>query len=50
MYRQYENPFFLNERIAFLKKEYKKTKDFYIHEEIEELEERLNFAYQDEEF
>ena len=58
MYRQYENPHYLEERIRSAKNELclreaagddiESLAD--LHNEICELEERLNFAWQDEEF
>lgn len=51
MYRQYENPHTLEERLAELLAEQKKRPDdedlaFDIHE----LKERINFAWQDDEY
>lgn len=58
MYRQYENPHYLEERIRSVKNELclreaagddvEALAD--LHNEICELEERLNFAWQDEEY
>ena len=65
MYRQYENPHTLEEMLAEVQKEYdhyaaivreKGTEcdeaDTLIglHEEVEELKERINFAWQDDEY
>lgn len=57
MYRQYENPFTLEDRLKELQQEYeerKKTEDFEnlidLQIEIAELKERINFAWQDDEF
>ena len=57
MYRQYENPYELEKMLEKLKKEYdnaiKTNADeetlIYLHFEIDDLEERINFAYQDQE-
>ena len=58
MYRQYENPYKLEERLKKLKEELHKSyalgadidelQD--LHLEIHELEERINFAWQDDEY
>ena len=57
MYRQYENPFVLQDRLAELQtelEERKKTEDFEnlidLMCEIEDLKQRINFAWQDDEF
>ena len=54
MYRRYENPRKLEKQLAKLKRQYKRTTDevelMYLAEEIAELEERINFAWQDEEY
>lgn len=57
MYRQYENPFTLQDRLAELQaelEERKKTEDFEnlidLMCDIEELKQRINFAWQDDEF
>ena len=58
MYRQYENPHKLEKQLAELKAEYRRAKEEGIDEdmlmdismEINELEERVNFAWQDDEF
>lgn len=55
MYRQYEKPNTLKEALTNLKREYKLALEnnadeetlFSLHDSIEDLEERLNFAYQD---
>lgn len=55
MYRQYEKPNTLKESLANLKREYKLALEnnaddetlISLHDNIEDLEERLNFAYQD---
>ena len=55
MYRQYEKPNKLKESLAHLKREYKLALEnnadeemmISLHDDIEDLEERLNFAYQD---
>lgn len=55
MYRQYEKPNTLKEALANLKREYKFALEnnaddetlISLHDSIEDLEERLNFAYQD---
>ena len=55
MYRQYEKPNTLKEALANLKREYKLALEnnadeetlISLHDDIEYLEERLNFAYQD---
>lgn len=55
MYRQYEKPNTLKEALANLKREYKSALEnntddetlISLHDDIEDLEERLNFAYQD---
>ena len=55
MYRQYEKPNTLKETLANLKREYKLALEnnaddetlIGLHDDIEDLEERLNFAYQD---
>lgn len=58
MYRQYENPYTLEEQLEELKAELKKAyslgADIYELEDLElsiaELKERINFAWQDEEY
>lgn len=55
MYRQYEKPNTLKESLAHLKREYQIALEnnaddetlISLHNDIEDLEERLNFAYQD---
>ena len=56
MYRQYEKPNTLKEALANLKREYQialennadEEKLISLHDNIEDMRERLNFAYQDE--
>lgn len=54
MYRQYENPHTLQERLEKIKEEYNKETDvdrkIDLYETIAELEERINFAWQDIEY
>ena len=58
MYRQYENPYELENQLDELKKEYEKAvkenadEDILINlaENIAELKERINFAWQDDEY
>lgn len=55
MYRQYENPNKLEEALADLKREYQEALEnnadeetlISLHDDIEDLKQRLNFAYQD---
>ena len=55
MYRQYEKPNTLKESLANLKREYKLALEnnaddetlISLHDNMEDLKERLNFAYQD---
>lgn len=55
MYRQYEKPNTLKEALINLKREYQMALEnnadeetlISLHDDIEDLEERLNFAYQD---
>lgn len=55
MYRQYEKPNTLKESLANLKREYKLALEnnaddetlISLHDNIEDLKERLNFSYQD---
>lgn len=55
MYRQYEKPNTLKETLTNLKREYQIALEnnadedtlISLHDDIEDLEERLNFAYQD---
>ena len=57
MYRQYENPYSLEEELQELKAEYQKAIEnnadedtiMYLAENIAELKERINFAWQDAE-
>lgn len=53
MYRQYENPYNLESQLRELKAEYKTETDedrlIDLMEEILDLEERINFAWQDDE-
>lgn len=53
MYRDYENPVTLELELKKIKKAFKEETDEYnrvtLHELIEELEERINFAWQDQE-
>ena len=53
MYRQYENPYSLEEMLAQLKRQRAKTTDIdeimYLDEEIADLKDRINFAWQDDE-
>lgn len=52
MYRQYEDARKLEKKLAKLKRRYRKAHDedelIYLAQEIAELEERVNFAWQDE--
>ena len=54
MYRRYEDPRKLEKQLAKLKRRYKQTHDdyekMYLAEEIAELTDRVNFAWQDEEY
>ena len=54
MYRNYENPHTLQERLEKAREEYNKETDMDrkidLYETIADLEERVNFEYQDEEF
>lgn len=58
MYRQYENPYELENRLEKLKKELHKayamgvdTEDLIdLHMEIADLKDRINFAWQDDEY
>lgn len=55
MYRQYENPNILKERLENSKREYNLALEnnadvetlISLHDDIEDLKQRLNFAYQD---
>lgn len=52
MYRRYEDPRKLEKRLAELKRQYSQTEDLneqiVLAENIAELKERINFAWQDE--
>lgn len=54
MYRRYEDPRKLEKQLKKLKIRYKQTQDeyekMYLAEEIAELTDRVNFAWQDEEY
>ena len=54
MYRQYEDPRELEKERDRLKEQMKTTTDederFSLHETLMELEDRINFAWQDEEY
>lgn len=54
MYRQYEDPYKLEECLAELKKRRAKATDedeiMSLDEDIAELKERINFAWQDDEY
>lgn len=54
MYRRYEDPRKLEKQLKKLKRRYKQTQDedekMYLAEEIAELTDRVNFAWQDEEY
>lgn len=58
MYRRYEDPYKLEQQLKELKEEYRKALEENADEEtiinfacdIAELEERINFAWQDEEY
>ena len=54
MYRQYEDPYKLEIQLAALMVEYEKETDEYVLENladsIHELKERINFAWQDDEY
>lgn len=51
MYRQYEDPYYLEDRLASARSSlaHAKTEDelLWWHEEVEELEARVNYAWQD---
>lgn len=57
MYRQYENPYILEKRLNELKEEYRRAIAenldeetlISLHEDIQDLEQRLNFAWADDE-
>lgn len=56
MYRQYENPYILEKRLKEIKEEYRRAIEekvdeetlFNLHEDIQDLEERVNFAWTDD--
>ncbi|MEE1302255.1 MAG: hypothetical protein UHD64_05665 [Bacteroidales bacterium] len=51
MYRQYEDPYKLEQRLAEARKELAKNPDnIDLALEVHELEERVNFAWQDDEY
>ena len=54
MYRRYEDPRKLEKQLKKLKRRYKQTQDedekMYLAEEIAELTDRVNFAWQYEEY
>lgn len=54
MYRNYENPYDLQERLEKVKEQYNKETDeerkIDLQETIAELEDRINFAWQDIEY
>lgn len=51
IYRQYENPYVLEQRLAELKEQrINNPADEDLAIEIHELEERINFAWQDDEY
>lgn len=54
MYRQYENPHTLEEQLKELQAQYAAETDedvlIDLAQEIEELKERINFAWQDDEY
>lgn len=51
MYRQYEDPYKLEQRLAEVQEAYAQNPDDeYYAEEIAELKERINFAWQDDEY
>ena len=58
IYRQYEDPYKLEDQLAELKEEYCKAVEegadedalINLHLDINELEERINFAWQDNEY
>ena len=51
MYRQYEDPYKLEQRLAELKEQrIRNPEDEDLALEIHELEERVNFAWQDDEY
>ena len=58
MYRQYEDPYKLEDQLAELKAQYRRAQEEGLDEDvlmnmsmdINELEERVNFAWQDQEY
>lgn len=58
MYRQYENPYSLENQLEELEADYQKAINenaddetiMYLAEEIAELKDRINFAWQDDEY
>lgn len=54
MYRRYEDPHKLEKHLAKLKRQYKNAQDpderAYLAEEIADLKDRINFAWQDDEY
>ena len=51
MYRQYEDPYALEERLAELQRELAENPlDEELAFEVQELKDRINFAWQDDEF
>lgn len=54
MYRQYENPYDLEKQLAEVEERIKNCTDDneldYLYEERADLKERINFAWQDDEF
>ena len=51
MYRDYENPYRLEERLEELKAQLKKDPDnIELYMDVRELQERVNFAWQDDEY
>lgn len=58
MYRQYEDPYELEKQLKELRREYSNTKEnnadentlIELSQDIHELEERVNFAWQDDEY
>ncbi len=50
IYRTYENPKNLEEQLKRAEERYERTNDYDDYCEVQELKDRINFAYQDEEF
>lgn len=54
MYRRREDPRKLEKQLVKLKRQYQRTEDaderMYLAQEIAELKDRINFAWQDEEY